>query len=260
MKDPEVRLREESAARLAESTSQLVELTNSWKDTFGPIPPKMQKQLKTLHLHACTRILGIDLVGMVTSTDAEGTKDCILRSPGLRLRHWIEISKSLPRSAPTKGLDVIFPSRFNNDQGEIEIRGGKKIDMSTILVKTVEENVGEEEEEWDALDQEEVESMKEISSALNVKAIDEADVENYPRFVIKNFDEVKQGQRIDALLKALLPASKVVFEKQKVDKEKAKVAAELREKREMMKKQQKERDNMSARNLGLNGPVVADTF
>ena len=260
MKDPEVRLREESAARLAESTSQLVELTNSWKDTYGPIPPKVQKQLKTLHLHACTRILGVDLVGMVTSTDADGTKDCVLRSPGLRLRHWIEISKSLPRGAPTKGLDVIFPSRFNNDQGEIEIRGGKKIDMSTILVKTVEENVGEEEEEWDALDQEEVESMKEISSALSVKAIDEADVENYPRFVIKNFGEVKQGQRIDALLKVLLPASKVVFEKQKVDKEKAKVAAELREKREMMKRQQKERDNMSARNLGLSGPVVADTF
>ena len=102
--------------------------------------------------------------------------------------------------------------------------------------------------------------MKEISSALNVKAIDEVDVENYPRFIIKDFDAVKQGQRIDALLKVLLPASKVVFEKQKADKEKAKIAAELREKREMMKKQQKERDSMSARNLGLSGPVVADTF
>mmetsp|Transcript_4509 Transcript_4509/g.12702 ORF Transcript_4509/g.12702 Transcript_4509/m.12702 type:complete len:1259 (-) Transcript_4509:34-3810(-) len=260
IKDPAARLREESAARLAESTSQLVELTNLWKDTYGPIPPKVQKQLKTLHLHACTRILGIDLVGMVTSIDAEGTKECILRSPGLRLRHWIEISRSLPRGAPTKGLDVILPSRFNADQGEVEIRGGKKIDMSTILVKTVEENVGEEEEEWDALDQEEVESMKEISSALNVKAIDEVDVENYPRFLIRDFDAVKQGQRIDALLKALLPASKVVFEKQKADKEKAKVAAELREKREMMRKQQKERDSMSARNLGLGGQVVADTF
>ena len=260
IKDPTERLKEESAARLAESTSQLVELTNQWKDTYGSVPPKVQKQLKTLHLHACTRILGIDLVGMTTSIDAEGTKECILRSPGLRLRHWIEISKSLPRGAPTKGLDVIFPSRFNENQGEVEIRGGKKIDMSTILVRTVEENVGEEEEEWDALDQEEHESMKEISSALNVKAIDEVDVENYPRFIIKDFDAVKQGQRIDALLKVLLPASKVVFEKQKADKEKAKIAAELREKREMMKKQQKERDSMSARNLGLSGPVVADTF
>mmetsp|Transcript_12807 Transcript_12807/g.28342 ORF Transcript_12807/g.28342 Transcript_12807/m.28342 type:complete len:1192 (+) Transcript_12807:60-3635(+) len=240
--DPAERLKEESAARLAESTAQLVDLTNAWKNTYGPIPSRVQKQLKTLHLHACTRILGIDLVGV----DSSG--DCVLRSPGLRPRHWVEICKLLPRGSPTKGLDVFFPARFNNGDEDLVISGGKKIDLKPIQ-RNIDGN-NEEEEEWDSLDQEEAEAMKEISSALNVQSVDEVDIEKYPRFVVNGLDEVKAGTRVDSLLKVLLPASKVVYEKQQKDKEKAKVAAELREKRELMKKQQKERDTVQSRTFG----------
>jgi len=92
--------------------------------------------------------------------------------------------------------------------------------------------------------------MKEISSAVNVKNLEEVDLEQYPRFVIKNLGAVKVGSRVDILLKALLPASKVVYENQQSDKEKARVAAELREKREMMKKVKKENDAVARRRLG----------
>jgi len=92
--------------------------------------------------------------------------------------------------------------------------------------------------------------MKEISSALNIKSLDEVDVEQYPRFVVKQFDKVKAGQRVDALLKVLLPASKVVYNKQLKDKEDARVATDLRDKREFMKKQQKERLASEGKRLG----------
>mmetsp|Transcript_8516 Transcript_8516/g.12477 ORF Transcript_8516/g.12477 Transcript_8516/m.12477 type:complete len:1228 (-) Transcript_8516:444-4127(-) len=244
--DHEERLKEEGAARLAESTTQLVDLTNLWKETYGPLPSSLQSKLKTLHLHACTRQLGIDLVGLDDMGD--GQLDCVLRSPGLRLRHWANICKSLPRGVPTKGLDVVFPARFSVTREEFEIKGGKKINLEALAARS---NFGDDDdEEWDALDQEEVEAMKEISSAVNVKNLEEVDLEQYPRFVIKNLGAVKVGSRVDILLKALLPASKVVYENQQSDKEKARVAAELREKREMMKKVKKENDAVARRRLG----------
>mmetsp|Transcript_5924 Transcript_5924/g.8618 ORF Transcript_5924/g.8618 Transcript_5924/m.8618 type:complete len:1175 (+) Transcript_5924:291-3815(+) len=230
------RMTQEGMARLAESTEQLVNLTNSWKKEFGPLPASLQGKMKTLHLHACTRTLGIDLIGLKKSKS--GGVDCVLRSPGLRPRHWVHICKSLPKGIPTKGLDVVFPARFGGS-GEFDIimRGGKKIDEKTIMNA---QSFGQDDEEWDALDQEEVEAMKEISSAAYVKNLDEIDVDDYPRFVIREFGNVGEGVRVDVLLKVLLPASKVVFTKQQGDKEKAKVAAELREKKEMIKKQKKE--------------------
>ena len=173
------------------------------------------------------------MVGFVDKED--GTSDCVLRSPGLRPRHWVHISQSLPKGVPTKGLDVIFPSRFGKSGADIEIKGGKAFDVNTLSLDN-EDN----EEEWDALDEEEVEAMKEISSAMFVKDIDEVDLEEYPRFVLKNLSKVKKGSRVDALLKVLLPASRVVHEKQEADKEKAKMATELRGKREIMRKQKKE--------------------
>ncbi len=169
----------------------------------------------------------------------KGTADCILRSPGLRPRHWIYISQSLPKAVPTKGLDVIFPARFTiSGNDDVEITGGKMIDNRHLTV----ENFEDDEEEWDALDQEEVEAMKEISSSMFVKSLEEVDIEDYPRFVVKNLNKVKRGSRVDALLKALLPASRVVYVKEQSDKEKAKVAADLREKRELMKQQKKEQE------------------
>jgi len=249
IKDDSERFMEEGIARLAESTGQLVEITNRWKDQYGPIPAPLQRKLKTLHLHACTRILGIDLVGFVKTS--KGTADCVLRSPGLRPRHWIHISKSLPKGIPTKGVDVVFPSRFTiMDEAEINVTGGKSIDVEQFQV----ENYEDEEDEWDALDQEEVEAMKEISSSMFVKSIGEVDIEDYPRFVVRNIHEVKRGARIDILLRVLLPASKIVHEKEKSDKEKAKIATGLREKREIMKQQKKEQEK------SLNNNRMGYTF
>jgi hypothetical protein len=178
----------------------------------------------------------------------KGTADCVLRSPGLRPRHWVYIAQSLPKAVPTKGLNVVFPARFTiAGEEEMEIPGGKIIDSRPLTI----ENFEDDEEEWDALDQEEVEAMKEISSSMFVKSLDEVDIEDYPRFVVKNLNKVKRGARIDALLKVLLPASRVVHMKEKSDKEKAKVAADLREKREMMKQQKKEQEK-NARRIGYS--------
>lgn len=243
--DEKERNQQEGAARLAESTDQLVAMTNSWKDLYGPLPPRLQSSLKTLHLHACTRTLGIDLVGFVDNGD--GTKDCVLRSPGLRPRHWAHISQFLPRKVPTKGIDAVFPSRFTKTDVCVTMKGGTKVDL-TILDPTNDDD----EEEWDALDEEEVEAMKEISSAMYVRSIDEVDMEDYPRFVIRGMNSIKTGSRVDVLLKLLLPASKVVHAKQSADKEKARLAADIREKREAMKKHKKEQDAMTSRRLGYN--------
>ena len=199
-----------------------------------------QDNLKALHLHTCLRQLGIDVVGL-----DESSGDCVLRSPGLRPRHWAMICSQLPRKAPPKGLDVVFPARFTFSKHETEIIGGKKVNLEELLPDS---NYGEDEEEWDALDEEEVEAMKEISSAVSIKNLSEIEIHNYPRFVLKNMGKsIKEGSRVDALLKVLLPPSKVVFEKQQRDKEKAKVAAELREKRELIQKQKKEQEKLSAR-------------
>lgn len=196
--------------------------------------------MKALHLHSCLRQLGIDVVGLDSSTG-----DCILRSPGLRPRHWAMICSQLPKGAPPKGLDVIFPARFCFSDIDTEIPGGKRVDLNELMAN---QRYGDDEEEWDALDEEEVEAMKEISSAVNIQSLDEIEVRNYPRFVIKKLSPtVKEGARVDALLKVLLPPSKVVFQKQQGDKEKAKVAAELREKRELIAKQKKEQEKMSRR-------------
>merc|ERR1711937_886902 len=88
----------------------LVELTNKWKDDYGPLPASLQTKLKTMHLHACTRRLGIDLIGLVENE--EGELDCVMRSTGLRPRHWGKILSLMPKRVAPKGLDVMFPARF----------------------------------------------------------------------------------------------------------------------------------------------------
>jgi hypothetical protein len=241
--DEQKRIQEQSAARLAENTNQLVELTNNWKKTYGPLPSSLQTNLKTLHLHACTRQLGIDLGGLVDNS--KGTQDMILRSPGLRLRHWLYICQYLSKQMPTKGLDVVFPARLVRMSKDLVIKGGKPIDIEAMRP----DNNDDEDDEWDALDDEEVEAMKEISSAMFVTSLKDVEIEEYPRFVIRGFSKIKDGSRVDALLKVLLPASKVVFEKQLEDKEKARVAAELREKQEMIKKNKKKQDAFSSQRM-----------
>ncbi len=235
IKDEEERKVQETAARLSESTNGLVELTNTWKKRYGPVPALLQNKLKTLHLHACTRKVGIDLVGLMDNGD--GRIDCILRSPGLRPRHWGIIVPLLNRSIPPKGLDVIFPARFTLSGEEQEIVGGQKVDLKELLE---DPTADDDADNWDSLDQEEVEAFKEISSAYTVKSLAEVDIDMYPRFVVKNFSQTKC---VDQLLQLLLPVAKAVSEKQEAEKDAAKAAAQLREKRELLQQRQKLNDS-----------------
>ena len=232
--DEEERQSEETAVRLAESSAMLVELTNEWKDKYGPIPAALQGKLKTMHLHACTRRLGIDLIGLVDN--GEGRIDCVMRSPGLRPRHWGIILPLLPKKTAPKGLDVVFPARFTkNGEEDQEVQGGKKIDLKALLE---DQSLDEDNEKWDALDEEEIEAMKEIASAVEVKSLDEIDIEVHPRLVIKDFGT--KPKAVDRLLKVLLPVAKVVLERQSEEKEQAKIAADMREKQALLSKRKKE--------------------
>ena len=204
--------------------------------------------MKTLHLHVCTRSLGIDLGGGITSIET-GKKDCVLRAPAIRPRHWARICSSLPRNTAPKGLDVVFPERISTLNKELKIIGGSKINWETVL-----RHDEEDEDEWDNADEEEINAMKVITSAMNVKKMDEVDIEQYPHFVIPDLGSVKRGARVDALLKVLLPVVKVVAKNQAEDKERAMVAAELRDKREKMKKQRKAQNDAERTRKGyLNG-------
>lgn len=242
--DENVRQEQETIARLCESTVSLVNLTSTWKGEFGAIPADVQVQLKTMHLHACTRRLGVDLAGLVQGEEDEQL-DCVLRSPGLRPRHWATIVSLMPRGVAPKGLDVIFPARFTATGEEEESIGGKKIDLKALLSDA---SLGEEsdEDDWDSMDEEEVEAMKDISSAFAVTNMDDVDIEQYPRLVLKNFGTV-DAKTIDKLLKVLLPVAKVVYEQQEVDKDSARVAADLREKQSLLKSQAKKNESLEAR-------------
>jgi transcription-repair coupling factor (superfamily II helicase) len=243
--DKEERRIAETAARLAESSSALVELTIEWKEKYGPLPAELQGKLKTMHLHACTRRLGIDLIGLIDNGD--GRIDCIMRSPGLRPRHWGIILPLLPKGVAPKGLDVIFPARLTKSgESDQEVRGGVKVDIKTLLE---DPSLDEDNDKWDALDEEEIEAMKEIASAYEVKSLDEIDTELHPRMVMKNFGTGPKA--VDRLLKALLPLAKVVQDQQNLEKERAKVAADLREKRELLAQRKQESDAKDMQRLLL---------
>jgi len=249
--DAKARKTQETQARLAESTAQLVELTNQWKEEYGPLPAALQTHLKTMHLHACARRLGIDLVGLVVvdeTDDGELIVDCVLRSPGFRPRHLAAIVPELPRQVLPAGLDVVFPARFSVSGMEQEIAGGQKVDWKALLAED-SANEDREDEDWDAMDQEELEAMKDISSAVAVKDMDEVDLEQYPRFVLKNFGS-SAAKATDRLLKVLLPLSKIVYDKQAHEAEQAKAAAALREKQDAMKNRKKVNEAMEAKRLG----------
>ena len=254
--DDKVRYIEEGKARLGESTNSLVALTNEWKSQYGPLPAALQNQLKTLHLHACTRKLGIDLVGLVHTGsiedgDDDDTIDCVLRSPGLRPRHWATIISEVPSKVAPKGLNVIFPWRFTASGNDEEVIGGLKYDWSLL----VDESSGDDrdDEVWDAMDEEEVEAMKDITSAVNVKDMKEVELEQYPRFVIRNFvsgSDSKKVGAVDRLLKLLLPIAKIVHEKQEQQAENAKAAVAIRERQETMKIRKDANDATDARRIG----------
>lgn len=245
IENPSTRLAEETKARLAESTATLVNITNIWKDSYGNLPVSVQRQLKTMHLHACTRRLGIDLVGSV-QVDDEGNYDCFLRSPGLRPRHIATIAPLLPRGALPKGIDVLFPGRFTLSGDDEEVTGGSRINRDALAP----ENSGDDEDDWDAMDQEEVEAMQDIASAMDVKKIEDIDIEHYPRFRIRGCGTPGDKKTVDLLLKVLLPLSKVVYEKQESEAEQAKAAADLKERQELMRKRKAANEAMEAQRFG----------
>merc|ERR1711937_905341 len=140
----------------------------------------------------------------------------------------------MPKRVAPKGLDVVFPARFTISGVDEEIRGGKRIDLKKLLE---DPSLNEDNDRWDALDEEEVEAMKEIASAYSIKKMDQIDIEAHPRFEIKNFGTGKQA--VDRLLKVLLPIARAVYLQQEKEKESAKAAVELRNKRELLEERKK---------------------
>ena len=95
----------------------------------------------------------------------------------------------------------------------------------------------------------EIEAMKDISSAVNVKSMEEVDLEQYPRFIIKDFG-LDDNKAVDRVLKMLLPIAKIVYEKQEQQAEEARIAADLREKQQMLRIRKKQNDAHQAQRMG----------
>lgn len=126
-----------------------------------------------------------------------------------------------------------FPPRFSRSNIDDDF------EISLEELTNYDSRSDDEDEDWDEYDDEEVEAMKDITSSANVKTLDEANIYDYPRFIIRDLTAVPRGQKIDVLLKALLPLAKVVQANQEADKERARIAVEVRDKREAMKKARK---------------------
>jgi hypothetical protein len=153
----------------------------------------------------------------------------------------------LPKGVAPKGLDVAFPARFTMSGDDEEVEGGKKVDLKSLLE---DPSLDEDSDRWDSMDEEEVEAMKEISSAYNIKKMSEIDLELHPRFVVKNFGSGPKAA--DKLLKVLLPIARTVFIKQEEEKENAKQAVELRDKRQLLAQRKKKGDEKDTRKFGMN--------
>jgi hypothetical protein len=95
-----------------------------------------------------------------------------------------------------------------------------------------------------------VEAINDITSAFTVESLNDIDLERYPRFVIRDFGKIPKGQRVDALLRSMLPCAKIVYETQEKERESARLAAELREKRENLKKKRKDQEAEDTMRLG----------
>eukprot|EP00549_Striatella_unipunctata_P026159 CAMPEP_0118719954 /NCGR_PEP_ID=MMETSP0800-20121206/29821_1 /TAXON_ID=210618 ORGANISM="Striatella unipunctata, Strain CCMP2910" /NCGR_SAMPLE_ID=MMETSP0800 /ASSEMBLY_ACC=CAM_ASM_000638 /LENGTH=109 /DNA_ID=CAMNT_0006627499 /DNA_START=217 /DNA_END=546 /DNA_ORIENTATION=- len=105
---------------------------------------------------------------------------------------------------------------------------------------------------WDALDEEEVEAMKKVSSAVTVEELTMQDFDQYPRFVVRNFGSLKPGTRVDALLKLLLLPTRLVQNKQNEQLEKARQAALVRERKEKIKKAKKKIEKIKRQRRGYS--------
>jgi hypothetical protein len=209
--DDKTREDEEWAARLAETSSRLVEVTKSWQERFGDLPEGVKVAAKNLHLHACTRILGIDEIHL-----DDNTGDAILRAPGLRPRHWREIRAELKATGVKigKSLEAVFPVNTMAEEGEDEV---------------------EEEDGWDELDEEETRDT-------DGEAIEEGSWENAAAFVVRDVGKLEEGKRADRILKLLLPIANAVAKRKALDE-----AASLKETEMREKKLKEEREALGPR-------------
>eukprot|EP00934_Nitzschia_sp_Nitz4_P003378 Nitzschia sp. Nitz4//scaffold86_size83305//57770//61093//NITZ4_005268-RA/size83305-exonerate_est2genome-gene-0.40-mRNA-1//1//CDS//3329559268//3368//frame0 len=215
----------ELQARLADSTNSLVNLTATLKEKYGPIPRSMQAAFKTLHLHACTRRLGVDLVGLVNIPTSNRT-DCVLRAPGLRPRHLEMIVPLLKNGILPIGLDVVIPHNFTRNGADEVVIGGQEFKLGK----------DPENDDDDDIDDLEMEAARESSSVYSVTNMTEVDIRKYPRFLVRNFNETSH---IDGLLRLLIPVSKVIVTQQERYYRAAKTAAEASERARKGKREKK---------------------
>jgi hypothetical protein len=100
--------------------------------------------------------------------------------------------------------------------------------------------------------------MKEISSAIHVRSMDDVDWEQYPRIVIRDFAEASpssppaSAKAVDRLLKVLLPVAKVVADVQARQADEARVAADLRQKQELLRARKRQNEAMESQRVGLS--------
>lgn len=262
IKNDTLRYQEETQARLAESTAHLVNITNAWKQEYGTkLPASLQANLKKLHLQACCRRLGIDVVGLLNG------EDLYLRSPGLRPRHMKQIVKLLGKKTP-RGFQVVFPSRMMNrnadDEDDVsmdEQEKDNKYDLKSLLsdrtMEDYESNYreqqadidGDDDEDWDAVDKEEANALKDIASAMQITKLTPDILDDKPHFVLANF--TSSTDPLTTVLQPLLPLSKIVYEQQENDKRQAQLATELREKRNLVKEKQKAMRKINDKRMGF---------
>ena len=200
-------------ARLADNSEKLVALTEEWKAKYGVIPVSMRRPLKDLHLHSCTRLLGID---SVTLDDENGA--AILRAPGLRPRHWRMIEDIIKgnggraKAGISTNFQAYFPPRMlANDEKESEEKANEDAaadDFTENLSSMMDKGY------WDEYDEEE---NYEGDNDSMTKFLERDEQLQIPSFTIKGIKNTEEGKRADALLKILLPVANLVLCKQKED-------------------------------------------
>jgi len=229
-------------ARLAEDSDELVRLTSEWKEVYGPLPAEMKRPLKDLHLHACTRLLGIDKVRL----DKDGT--AVLRAPGMRPRHWRMIEEEIKakggrsKTGVKKKVKVYFPERMKEAERREE-------NAEAIIGGEVEKNEGDGpmEDEWeDGIEEDEQDGD---SSGMR-KFLAMGDDDEIPGLRIEGVGDLPVGERAEGLLKLLLPLAKIVKERTKEDDLRTMEQVEKRERREQWENNIKQGGGLKKNRVG----------